>query len=76
MALTLYLPTTASPVKVAKLREGGATVVLHGEDCVEVGARGSRGWVGWVQRVGRKCQEAAVCRVDAESRAALLRASG
>lgn len=36
--LIIYLPTTASPSKVAKLQEGGATVVLHGTDCVEVSA--------------------------------------
>ncbi|GAB4819037.1 hypothetical protein N2152v2_006083 [Parachlorella kessleri] len=33
--LTIYLPTTASPTKVAKLREAGAEIVFHGQDAVE-----------------------------------------
>ena len=40
--LTLYLPTTASPAKLAKLRAAGAEVVLHGVDCVEAEAEARR----------------------------------
>ncbi|WIA11794.1 hypothetical protein OEZ85_011886 [Tetradesmus obliquus] len=32
---TIYLPTTASPAKVAKLRAQGGNVVQFGEDCVD-----------------------------------------
>lgn len=40
--LTVYLPTSAAPSKIAKLKEAGAEVVFHGQDCVEAEAEARR----------------------------------